>query len=109
MGCMWSRVCRFHSIRYVGGADLWSTSRIIPAQPPSGISAKSGSVMPGFTRTCAPLANRGGVRGFFSFLFLLLMTLPPGSLPVKLDKGGMHHLNMMHVNFFRQHYFHYLR
>src|SRR5207302_6315197 len=83
---MWSSVCRFHSIKYVGGADLWSTSQIVPAQPPSGMSGKSGSVVPGFTRTCAPAANRAGVRGFFSFLFLLLMAVPPVSLLVILRK-----------------------
>src|SRR5262245_25666422 len=74
---MWSKVYLFHSIRYVGGADLWSNSRIVPAQPPSGMSGKSGSVVPGFTRTCAPLPKRAGVRGFFSFLFLPLTAIPP--------------------------------
>src|SRR5712691_8090610 len=81
---MWSRVCRFHSIKYVGGADLWSTSRIVPAQPPSGMSEKSGSVVPGFTRTCAPAAKRAGVRGVFSFFFCLLTARPPVSLLVIL-------------------------
>src|SRR5205807_2934942 len=83
---MWSSVCRFHLIRYVGGADLWSTSLIVPVQPPSGMSGKSGSVVPGFTRTCTPVANRAGVRGFFSFLFFLTMTGPPLSLPVILQE-----------------------
>src|SRR6266508_6987741 len=85
---MWSSVCRSHSIRYVGGADLWSTSLIVPAQPPSGMSAKSGSVVPGFTRTCAPAVNRAGVRGVFSFLFFLLIATAPVSLLVILRKGG---------------------
>src|SRR5262249_20680694 len=75
-----------HSIRYVGGADLWSTSRIVPAQPPSGMSGKSGSVVPGFTRTCAPAAKRAGVRGSFSFLLFLLMAAPPVSLLVIFQK-----------------------
>src|SRR5262249_36952465 len=61
-----SSVRRSHPIRYVVGTDLWSTSWIVPAQPPSGMSGKSGSVVPGFTRTCAPGANRAGVRAFFS-------------------------------------------
>src|SRR5260370_24339870 len=77
---MWSSVRLFHTIKYVGGADRWSISRIVPAQPPSGMSGKSGSVVPGFTRTCAPAANRAGGRGFFSFLFFLLMAAPPLSL-----------------------------
>src|SRR5438552_5566421 len=81
---MWSSVYLFHSIRYIGGSDLSSTSLIVPAQPPSGMSGKSGSVVPGFTRTCAPVANRAGVRGFFSFLFFLLMAAPPVSLLVIL-------------------------
>src|SRR5438874_1895419 len=74
---MWSRVCRSHSIRYIGESDLRSTSWMVPAQPPSGMSGKSGSVVPGFTRTCAPAANRAGVRGIFSFF--LATEVPPAS------------------------------
>src|SRR5262245_23689227 len=37
------------------------------------MSGKSGSVVPGFTRTCAPAANRAGEGGPFSFLSFLLM------------------------------------
>src|SRR5262249_31490776 len=48
-----------------------------PAQPPSGMSSKSGTVVPGFTRTCAPLPKRAGARGFFSFLLLPLTAIPP--------------------------------
>src|SRR5512144_3083478 len=81
---MWSRVYLFHSIRYVGGADLWSASLIVPAQPPSGMSGKSGSVVPGFTRTCAPAANRAVVRAVFSFF--LATAVPPVSSLVILPK-----------------------
>src|SRR5207237_4092074 len=38
------------------------------------------------TRTCTPVANRAGVRGFFSFLCFLTMTGPPLSLPVILQE-----------------------
>src|SRR5438132_6911141 len=85
---MWSRVCRSQAIKYVGGADLWSTSLIVPAQPPNGMSGKSGSVVPGFTRTCAPAANRAGVRGLLSFLFFLATAGPPVSLLAILRKDG---------------------
>src|SRR5947209_20512560 len=44
------------------------------------MSGKSGSVVPGFTRTCAPAANRAGVRGSFSLFFLLMATLRYRSL-----------------------------
>src|SRR6516164_9822683 len=47
------------------------------------MSGKSGSVVPGFTRTCAPAANRAGVRGLLPFF--LAMTGPPVSLPVILQ------------------------
>src|SRR6516225_9505983 len=52
------------------------------------MSGKSGSVVPGFTRTCAPAANRAGVRGFFSFLFFLATTGPPVSSLVILGNDG---------------------
>src|SRR5262245_54481434 len=56
------------------------------------MSGKSGSVVPGFTRTCAPGANRAGVRAFFSCVawlaFFLLMVAPPLSLPVILHTDG---------------------
>src|SRR5437660_23774 len=48
------------------------------------MSSKSGNEIPGFTRTCAPAVNRAGGRGFFSFLFFLLMAAPPVSLLVIL-------------------------
>src|SRR4051794_21267045 len=56
------------------------------------MSAKSGSVVPCFTRTCAPTANRTGVRGFFfgvaGVAFFLVMVVPPVSLPDILQKDG---------------------
>src|SRR3954468_20513719 len=48
------------------------------------MSGKSGSVVPGFTRTCAPVANRAGVRGVFSFF--LATEVPPASSLVILRK-----------------------
>src|SRR6516225_4859028 len=41
------------------------------------MSGKSGSVVPGFTRTIAPVSKRAGVRGFFSLLLLPLTAIPP--------------------------------
>lgn len=59
---------------------------IVPAQPPSGMSSKSGSVVPGFARTFMPTPNRAGVRGFFfgeiGFFFFLLMVAAPVSFLV---------------------------
>src|SRR5215813_10315834 len=51
------------------------------------MSSKSGTVVPGFTRTCAPLPKRAGVRVFFSFLFFLATAAPPVALLVILWKN----------------------
>src|SRR5262245_4596640 len=69
----WS-VCWFHSTRKVGGLDRRSTSRMMPAQPPSGMSVKSGTVVPGRTRTLAPTGNLAGVSlGLPGFLLLVII------------------------------------
>src|SRR5262249_51425984 len=51
-----------------------------------------GSVVPGFTRTCAPAANWAGVWDLFSCVvrlaFFPLMAAPPLSLPGFLHKNG---------------------
>ena len=51
----------------------------IPAQPPKGISGKSGSATPYFTRTRSPTENLGGTGGFlglgdFRFFFVAIVT-----------------------------------
>jgi hypothetical protein len=78
-------------------SDRWSTSRIVPAQPPSGMSAKSGSVVAGFTRTCAPTANLAGKVGLGFhrlglFFFLDMIGIPDKTLPGQrnlfLREGG---------------------
>jgi hypothetical protein len=38
----------------------WVFSLPQPPAPPSGMSGRSGSVVPSFTYTCAPAANRAG-------------------------------------------------
>ena len=40
---------------------------MVPAQPPNGMSGKSGSAVPYLTRTWSPTANLGGVDGFLRF------------------------------------------
>ena len=46
---------------------------IVPAQPPSGMSGKSGSVVPGFTRTGVPTENLAGAGVLIGAAVALLL------------------------------------
>src|SRR5947208_1577373 len=49
----------------MAGRSRVFASRTVPAQPPRGMSGKSGSVTPFLTRTTVPAGNRGGAAGCF--------------------------------------------
>ncbi len=58
----------------------FADDRIIPVQPPNGMSSKSGTVVPGFTRTWLPtenLAKAGGRFGWAFFFFFCGMAISP--------------------------------
>src|SRR5271157_3765006 len=57
------RVLLSHLIRNITGGFA-STSVIVPDQPPSGMSEKSATRMPDFTRTFAPVWKRTASDGF---------------------------------------------
>src|SRR4051812_43042415 len=57
------------------------------------MSKRSGTVVPGLTRTCMPAANRAAADGFLPWLagllLLLLMEGPPVSLQSSCHKAGL--------------------
>src|SRR5947209_10459950 len=65
------RVARSQATRYVVSPLARSTSLTVPAQPPSGMSAKSGSRTPCLTHTLSPTSKRGDADGFLGLAMLL--------------------------------------
>src|SRR5581483_7618627 len=66
---------------------------MVPAQPPSGMSGKSGSVVPGLTLTAASAANRAGAETFFCCGFFFATgtssVLPATCLRHRLSFGAV--------------------
>src|SRR5262245_24762996 len=66
---------------------------MVPAQPPSGMSGKSGSVVPGLTLTAASAANRAGAETFFccGFFFATRTSsvFPATCLQHRLSSGAV--------------------
>src|SRR5436309_13120736 len=78
------RVARSQAIRYVTSPSACSTSVTVPAQPPSGMSGKSGSRTPYLTRTLAPIWNRAVSVGFLA----LGMTKSPVEITSRMGERG---------------------
>src|SRR3954463_5185595 len=78
------RVARSQAIRYVTSPSACSTSVTVPAQPPSGMSGKSGSRTPDFTRTLSPIWNRAALVGFLG----RGMTWAPVGIASRLRERG---------------------
>src|SRR5438067_989475 len=79
------RVARSQAMRYVTSPSARSTSLTVPAQPPSGMSGKSGSRTQDLTRTLAPIWSRAESDGFLG----RDMTKNPVAITSRMGERGL--------------------